>query len=377
MYVWIQIYRYVGVGNEPFLTSYNGSFVHVTFPALENIQKALNEAGYGDKIKATVPLNADVYESSSDKPSDGDFRSDIRDVMVKIVRFLHENDAPFSVNIYPFLSLSHNVDFPEDFAFFDNNGRSITDKNLRYTNVFDANFDTLVWSLRKADVPDLKILVGEVGWPTDGHMKANLKLAKRFYDGLLEKLGSNKGTPMKPGYIEMYLFGLFDEDMKSIAPGTFERHWGIFRFDGVPKFEMDFTGRGNDKWPVAAKGVVHLENKWCVAKDEVQDFVAAGAEVAFACGTADCTSLGWGHSCTDLDARGNVSYAFNMYYQTLDQSFEACNFRGMGKIVTTNPSTKDCLFPIQIESGGHRLGFGVFALLTLLAGSLMSLLTFV
>lgn len=367
----------MGVGNEPFLTSYNGSFVHDTFPALENIQKALNEAGHGDKIKATVPLNADVYESSSDKPSDGDFRSDIKDQMVKIVRFLHEHNAPFSVNIYPFLSLSQSADFPEDFAFFDNNGRSITDKNVQYTNVFDANFDTLVWSLRKAGVPDMKIVVGEVGWPTDGHAKANLKLAKRFYDGLLKKLGSNKGTPMRPGPIEMYLFGLFDEDTKSIAPGTFERHWGIFRFDGVPKFEMDFSGGGNDRMPVAAKGVVYLENQWCVAKDEVRDFEAAGAEMGYACSSADCTSLGWGRSCDDLDARGNVSYAFNMFYQTMDQSFEACNFRGMGKIVTTNPSTKDCLFPIQIESGGHRLGFGVFALLTLLAGSLMSFLTFV
>ncbi|PQP91705.1 glucan endo-1 3-beta-glucosidase 8 [Prunus yedoensis var. nudiflora] len=37
--------KYVAVGNEPFLTSYNGSFLNVTFPALQNIQNALNEAG--------------------------------------------------------------------------------------------------------------------------------------------------------------------------------------------------------------------------------------------------------------------------------------------------------------------------------------------
>lgn len=363
----------MGVGNEPFLKSYNGSFEQMTFPALKNIQKALDEAGHGDKIKATIPLNADVYESSTDKPSDGNFRSDIRDLMVQIVHFLHENDAPFSVNIYPFLSLYQGNNFPEDFAFFDNKGRSITDKNVQYNNVFDANFDTLVWSLKKANVPDLKIIVGEAGWPTDGHMKANVELAKRFYDGLFKKLASNKGTPMRPGSIEVYLFGLLDEDMKSIAPGTFERHWGIFRFDGIPKFEIDFTGRGNDKLPVAAKGVEYMENKWCVAREEVQDFVAAGGQVDFACATADCTSLGLGNSCADLDARGNVSYAFNMYFQTMDQSVEACDFKGMAKIVTTNPSTKDCFFPIQFQSGGRRLGFGVFALVTAFAGSLTSL----
>lgn len=57
------LFRYVAVGNEPFLSSYNGSFLNVTFPALQNIQNALNEAGHGDSIKATVPLNADVYNS--------------------------------------------------------------------------------------------------------------------------------------------------------------------------------------------------------------------------------------------------------------------------------------------------------------------------
>ncbi|KAL2480393.1 O-Glycosyl hydrolase family 17 protein [Abeliophyllum distichum] len=60
--------KYVAVGNEPFLTSYNNSFLNTTFPALQNIQNALNEAGVGDSIKATVPLNADVYGSPKDNP---------------------------------------------------------------------------------------------------------------------------------------------------------------------------------------------------------------------------------------------------------------------------------------------------------------------
>jgi hypothetical protein len=37
----------VAVGNEPFLKAYNGSFDHVTVPALKNIQRALDEAGHG------------------------------------------------------------------------------------------------------------------------------------------------------------------------------------------------------------------------------------------------------------------------------------------------------------------------------------------
>jgi hypothetical protein len=45
----------VAVGNEPFLKAYNGSFMKTTFPALKNVQKALDEAGIGGSVKAVVP----------------------------------------------------------------------------------------------------------------------------------------------------------------------------------------------------------------------------------------------------------------------------------------------------------------------------------
>lgn len=351
------------MGNEPFLTSYNGSYLNTTFPALQNIQTALEEAGIGDSIKATVPFNADVYESASNKPSDGQFRKDIRDLMIRIVKFLHEKKCPFVVNIYPFLSLYQNPDFPLDFAFLDDGGDPIQDKGVQYTNVFDANYDTLVWSLKKAGVEDLKILVGEIGWPTDGDKNANLKYAKRFYDGLLKKLAAKKGTPLRPGKMDVYLFGLIDEDMKSVAPGNFERHWGIFFYDGRPKFPMDMSGKGNDKLLVPAKGVTYLEPKWCVFdSDSETNMTEVGPLVNYACSHSDCTTLGYGSSCNNMDENGNVSYAFNMYYQVMDQDIEACNFDGHGKITTKNASKGSCFFPIQMMNGGKRLiGKGVSA----------------
>ncbi|KAL5211116.1 hypothetical protein ABZP36_006739 [Zizania latifolia] len=230
--------KYVAVGNEPFLSSFNGTFLNVTFPALQNIQRALDDAGHGDAIKATVPLNADVYNSPKDNPvpSAGRFRSDIADLMMEIVQFMNQTGAPFTVNIYPFLSLYDNDDFPLDFAFFDGNGSPVVDNGIRYTNVFDANFDTLVSALSSAGVGSLPIVVGEVGWPTDGHKHARADYAERFYAGLLRKLAANAGTPLRPNqYVEVYLFSLVDEDAKSVAPGNFERHWGILRYDGQPK----------------------------------------------------------------------------------------------------------------------------------------------
>ncbi|XP_031264785.1 glucan endo-1,3-beta-glucosidase 8-like [Pistacia vera] len=345
--------KYVAVGNEPFLTSYNNSFLNSTFPALQNIQNALNEAGVGDSVKATVPLNADVYESPENNPypSFGRFRTDINTEMTQIVEFLNKNKAPFTVNIYPFLSLYGNDDFPVNYAFFDG-GTPIVDSGtgIQYTNVFDANFDTLVSALKAAGYGDMTILVGEVGWPTDGDKNANNGLAVRFYNGLLPRLAANKGTPLRPGYIEVYLFALLDEDGKSIAPGNFERHWGIFRYDGQPKFPMDLSGQNQNKLLIGATGVKYLANRWCMFNPNAKDVSKLAATIDFACSNSDCTTLGYGSSCNNLDANGNASYAFNMYFQIKDQDELACGFQGLGTTTTQNLSTEQCSFPIQLAS---------------------------
>ncbi|XP_020220068.1 glucan endo-1,3-beta-glucosidase 8 [Cajanus cajan] len=342
--------KYVAVGNEPFLKSYNNSFLNITFPALQNIQNALNEAGLGDTVKATVPLNADVYQSpeSNPVPSAGIFRPDITGLMTQIVQFLSKNGAPFTVNIYPFLSLYGNDNFPFNYAFFDGVDNPINDNGTPYTNVFDANFDTLVAALKSVGYGDLPILVGEVGWPTEGDKNANVGNALRFYNGLLPRLAADKGTPRRPGHIEVYLFGLVDEDAKSIAPGNFERHWGIFRYDGQPKFPMDLSGQNQNKFLIGAQNVKYLAPRWCMFNPDAKDLSKLADNINYACTFGDCTALGYGSSCNNLDANGNASYAFNMYFQVQNQNTMACNFQGLAKLTTNNISTPTCNFIIQI-----------------------------
>ncbi|XP_031096062.1 glucan endo-1,3-beta-glucosidase 8-like [Ipomoea triloba] len=374
--------KYVAVGNEPFLTSYNNSFINTTFPALQNIQNALNDAGVGDNVKATVPLNADVYNSPEDNavPSAGRFRQDISEQMNQIVGFLHQNNAPFTVNIYPFLSLYANEHFPVDFAFFDGAANPIVDNGIQYTNVFDANYDTLVSALKAAGYGDMPVLVGEVGWPTEGDRNANVNLAYRFYKGLLPRLAANKGTPLRPGYMEVYLFGLIDEDIKSIAPGNFERHWGIFRYDGQPKFPMDLTGQGQDKLLAGAQDVKYLPNKWCRLRPDAKDLSKLADNINYACTFSDCTALGYGSSCNGLDANGNASYAFNMYFQVQNQDEFSCNFQGLAMVTDVNISQANCNFSIQIATSfspellpGILVLVAGFAVLLLLSSIQLSL----
>ena len=324
---------------------------------MQNIQNALNEAGVGDTIKATVPLNADVYNSpaSNPVPSAGRFRADINELMTQIVQFLNKNNAPFTINIYPFLSLYGNDNFPFDYAFFDGVSNPIVDNGISYTNVFDANFDTLVSSLKAVGLGDMTILVGEVGWPTDGDKNANSNNAYRFYNGLLPRLAANKGTPLRSGYIEVYLFGLIDEDAKSIAPGNFERHWGIFKYDGQPKYAIDLSGQGQNTLLVPAKGVTYLPQKWCMLNPNAADLTKLGDNIDYACTYSDCTSLGYGSSCNGLDSKGNASYAFNMFFQMKDQDELSCFFEGLATTTTQNISQGNCNFKVQIDSSSSSL----------------------
>ncbi|XP_047327727.1 glucan endo-1,3-beta-glucosidase 5-like [Impatiens glandulifera] len=337
--------RHVAVGNEPFLSTYNGSYLDITLPAMQNIQAALIKAGLSNQVKVTVPLNADVYQSSTTLPSTGDFRADIRTRMLEIVKFLSDNGGSFTVNIYPFISLYNDPNFPMEYAFFGDYSSPINDNGRVYQNVFDANYDTLVWALQKNGFGNLSIIVGEIGWPTDGDRSANLQFAEKFNQGLITHITA--GTPMRPGLVDAYLFSLIDEDAKSIQPGNFERHWGVFYYDGLPKYNLSISNGGGGL--VAASGVEYLSKKWCVlASWGSLDNPKLADSVDYACSKADCTSLGY--TCGNLDSRGNVSYAFNSYYQQNNQLASACQFPNLSVVTTSDPSSGGCKFSLMIKT---------------------------
>ncbi|KAK1313166.1 Glucan endo-1,3-beta-glucosidase 8 [Acorus calamus] len=353
--------RYVAVGNEPFLRTYHGVYSKFTLPALKNIQKALDDAGHGNKIKATVPFNADIYDSprSNPVPSAGDFRPEIRDTTIQILDFLAANRSPFIINIYPFLSLYDDPHFPTQFAFFNDTNTPLIDGDAVYTNVFDANLDTLLWALNKSGYPDMLVIVGEVGWPTDGDARANVENARAFNQGLLSHAQSGEGTPIRRGRIDVYLFSLIDENAKTVEPGAFERHWGLFEYDGKAKYALDLMGRGENRGLVSARGVEYMRRRWCVLKAEAEELEGLEESVSYACERSDCTSLGYGSSCNGIGYRGNASYAFNMYYQVGNQEEGRCVFDGLGEVTEEDPTDETCRFPVMIVGDESAAVVGV------------------
>ncbi|KAK7331177.1 hypothetical protein VNO77_25395 [Canavalia gladiata] len=343
--------RYVAVGNEPFLTSYNGQFQNLVMPALLNIQQSLAKVNLAGYVKLVVPCNADAYESSSGLPSQGAFRAELTQIITQLVQFLNSNGSPFVVNIYPFLSLYDNGDFPQEYAFFEGTTHPVQDGSNVYTNAFDGNYDTLVAALNKLGYGQMPIVIGEIGWPSDGAIGANITAAKVFNQGLINHIASNKGTPLRPGAppMDVYLFSLFDEGAKSTLPGNFERHWGIFSFDGQAKYGLNLL-LGNKELK-NARNVQYLPSRWCVANPS-GDLTNVVNHMRLACSVADCTTLNFGGSCNEIGEKGNISYAFNSYYQLQMQDSRSCDFDGLGMVTFLDPSVGDCRFLVGVTDKG-------------------------
>ncbi|GLJ37555.1 hypothetical protein SUGI_0763240 [Cryptomeria japonica] len=352
--------RYIAVGNEPFLASYKGQFQAFVLPAVVNIQQALEKANLANQVKVVVPCNADAYQSKV--PSKGIFRPDLNKTIHQLVSFLSSNGSPFVVNIYPLLDVHQNKNSSIHHPFFENSTHPFIDGRRVYQNDFERILDSLETALKQNGFGQMPIIIGGIGWPTEGAANATISNAKRFNKGLINYIKSNKGTPLRPGNppVETYIYSLLDEDQKSIVAGNFERHWGIFTFDGQVKYEVDL-GQGS-KDLASAENVQYFSSRWCVANDNL-DLTNVSSHVRLACSTADCTALSSGGSCNKIGALANISYAFNSYYQLHNQSGDSCNFDGLGMITTADPSIGDCRFLVGISDSSV---FTVYNSITLL-----------
>lgn len=338
--------KWVAVGNEPFLTAYNGSYLNTTLPAFQNMQAALDAAGHTG-VRAIIPFNADVLTNV--KPSATTFKPEYIAQIGPMLEIMNRTGAPFCMNLYPYISLYMDSGYPVDYAFFSGTTSPNVDGAITYQNALDASLDGLASALSKAGYPSMPIMLGEIGWPTDGARSATVDLAGRYMQDMITHLQSGIGTPLRPNvFVEFYLFGLLDENSKSIAPGPFERHWGVFYYDGVAKYPLNLAS-GTTNAATAIKSLVnppYMAEQFCVLNTSVIDRTNLTQNVDYACGIADCTALNNGSTCATLAEP--ASYAFNSYFQAMSQDPGACNFQGYAMIVTENPSQGACRFPISL-----------------------------
>ncbi|EYU18673.1 hypothetical protein ABFS82_10G158400 [Erythranthe guttata] len=347
--------RRVFIGNHEFKTAVmsggNTSSAEAAVDLMETMQTALHDV-YGEQIKVALP-QPDCVLTNVTRPSDAEFRSEIKEQMARHLSLLNQSNAPFVAEIFPIEYVNAHPWLDSSFAFADNKSKTVIQdiNGAVYTNIFDYLYDCFVWALRKAGAPDREIVVGQVGWPTDGYPGADAATAERFYKYLLPHVASGRGTPMRPGKpIEIFVHCLTDEP-KNPFTLPFTRHWGIYRSNGEPKFKIDLSGQGRDIYPARAKGIMRMPQRWCVFNGDKRDSFKVKAQFDDACLRADCTSLSPGGSCSHLDYDKNISYAFNMYFQSMFQNETACEFGGLGEVVPTDPSDGSCVFPVEVVRG--------------------------
>nr|GMD14915.1 glucan endo-1,3-beta-glucosidase 8-like [Ipomoea batatas] len=327
-----------------------------TIPILWNLTDVFRETRWAldnfnlSHIRTTTSHYIDIIKVAK-TPSEAEFRDDIKDKMPEHLEQIAKTNSFFTLDMYP-LTATETYKWPVEFGFMDNKSNfTIVDGKYTYRNAFAFLYDSLVVAIEKAGYPDMEIVVGQIGWPTDGNKDATPENAARFYKGFIPHMVNKKGTPRRPNKnIDAYLYTLSDENRISVpAYGPYIRHYGIYEYDGTPKFEIDFSGKGRKVIPPAAKGIVKLPLRWCIFNGDLSNTTNVEVHMQFACNVSDCSSLQPDGSCSKLNFTSRVSYAFNAFYQLGTQDKLKCGgYSGMGVITMANPSVGGCKFPVQI-----------------------------
>ncbi|CDP12873.1 unnamed protein product [Coffea canephora] len=319
---------------------------------LDWTQRALNLMNKSE-IKATMSHFTDVLIPIK-KPSEGAFRADLEPNMTRSCQILQSYNAPIGLDVFPLLSVNDLFNGDTEFAFFENNSTSVfKDGDKTYSNVFEVMYDMFDVALEKVGCPNMTIIIDAIGWPTYGIKDGNIPNAQRFHQGLAKFVASKKGTPQCPSPIDVYIRNLSNENKINKSTGSFKRHWGIYKFDGQPKFNFDVQGLGRDVKLVPTVGITHMPKRWCIINGDIANDINNTIREKFLDAhdsIVDCTAMEAGASCSNLTETQQLSYVFNMGFRKVAQNVynKSCYYNGYGKIVSDDPSTPSCTFPVEI-----------------------------
>lgn len=223
--------KYIAVGNE---VHPGDALAGSVLPALQSIQNAISAANLQRQIKVSTAIDTTLLGNSY-PPKDGVFSNSASSYITPIINFLAKNGAPLLANVYPYFAYVNNQqNIGLDYALFTKQGNN----EVGYQNLFDALVDSLYAALEKVGASNVKVVVSESGWPSQGGVGATVQNAGTYYRNLIKHVKG--GTPKRPnGPIETYLFAMFDENQKGGAET--EKHFGLFRPDKSPKYQLSFN----------------------------------------------------------------------------------------------------------------------------------------
>ncbi|KAG9129431.1 hypothetical protein Leryth_018493 [Lithospermum erythrorhizon] len=223
----------IAVGNEVY-TGDDMTLINNLVPAMVSIHAALVSLGLDQYIHVSTPSSLAVLEESY-PPSAGSFKSELNTIMPQILQFLASTNSPFWINAYPYFAFKDNPNkISLDYVLFNRNQGMIDPyTKLHYDNMLYAQVDAVTFAIARMGFGNLEVKVSETGWPSKGdpaEIGATIQNAAIYNRNLLRRQLNSEGTPLRPKFrLEVYLFALFNEDMK---PGpTSERNYGLFQPD--------------------------------------------------------------------------------------------------------------------------------------------------
>lgn len=233
----------IAVGNEIF-TGGDMTLMSYLIPAMTSIHGALVQLGLESYIQVSTPNSLAVLAESY-PPSAGTFRGELAGVMSQFLRFLSNTKSPFWINAYPYFAYKDNpTQVSLDYVLFNANPGMVDPyTKLHYDNMLYAQVDAVIFAIARMGYGGLEVKVTETGWPSKGdedEVGATVENAAMYNRNLLRRQLGNEGTPLRPnGRLEVYLFALFNEDLK---PGpTSERNYGLYQPDGTMTYNVGLS----------------------------------------------------------------------------------------------------------------------------------------
>ncbi|XP_052198343.1 probable glucan endo-1,3-beta-glucosidase BG4 [Diospyros lotus] len=215
-------FAYISVGNE----AIPGQYASVIPPAMQNLQNALNARNLAG-IKVTTVVSTATLASSY-PPSGSAFLPEASSTLSGVLQFLSAQGSPLMINVYPYFAYASDpTNVRLDYAQFTATGAVVVDSNLSYQNLFDAVVDSFYWAMEKLGVSDVGVAVSESGWPSAGNGNFTTpELAGTYNRNFIKRIGSNIGTPKRPGaHMDGFVFAIFNENLK---PAGTEQNFGLF-----------------------------------------------------------------------------------------------------------------------------------------------------
>ncbi|KAI3450819.1 hypothetical protein Pfo_007484 [Paulownia fortunei] len=344
--------RYLLIGNEILSNPPNTTWFKLV-PAMRKIRNSVKKFGL-NKIKVGTPLAMDALESSY-PPSNGTFRSDVRDKVIKpMLHFLNRTKSFFFVDVYTYFAwISQPLQINLDYALLEPTNITYTDpvSGLTYTNLLDQMLDALVFAMKRLGYPNIRLFLAETGWPNGGdpdQLGANIYNAATYNRNVVKKFMAKPpiGTPARPGVvIPTMIFALYNENQKP-GPGT-ERHFGMLYPNGSHVYPIDLSGKTllSDYPPLPKPS--SSGKLWCVVAKGANTTALAGA-LSYACsqGNRTCDPIQPGGKCYKPNSLiKHAGYAFSSYWAQMRAAGATCSFNGLAVMTSKDPSYGSCKFP--------------------------------